>query len=82
MFIWALDPMIICDQHNHVRLVDHYKNDIISSVSHLRSDLVRLLVMDDSVQYPWHWYCITSPSGQCQPRREGVISRVDHTVKL
>lgn len=43
-----------------------------SSVGHLSSDLVGLLVHDCTFTYPRHQYCITSPSRQRQPYLEGV----------
>lgn len=46
--------------------------DVISGVSHPRSDSVGLLMMDDSIQYAGHGYCITDPSGQYQPYQKGV----------
>jgi hypothetical protein len=41
--------------------------DVISGVGHQRSDSVRLLMIDGSVQYARHRYYITGPSGQRQP---------------
>jgi hypothetical protein len=43
-----------------------------SSVHHLRFDSVRQLIYDNMRTYPGHWCCITGPSGQCEPCREGV----------
>jgi hypothetical protein len=48
--------------------------DIISGVGHQRSDSVELLVMKDSVQYPWHMCCIIGRLGQHNPDRNGLKS--------
>jgi hypothetical protein len=43
-----------------------------NSVGHLRLNSIELLVYEGMRRYPRHWYCITGPSGQCQPCWEWV----------
>jgi hypothetical protein len=61
----------------------HHRTNIISGVGHPRSDFVVLLVLCTVVmQWLGFRHCTTGPLGQCQPYREWLISRVDHTIKL
>jgi hypothetical protein len=55
-----------CDQRNQCQMVGHNKMNIISGVGHLRSKSVVPLVVDGSVQWLGHQYCIACPSGECQ----------------
>jgi hypothetical protein len=50
-------------------LIDsHYRKDIISGVSHLRSDsVVSLVLCMVDVQWLGYWHCTTGPLGQRQP---------------
>jgi hypothetical protein len=55
--------------------------NFVSSVGHLKSDLVGLLVYDGTCTYLGHRCCITGPSGQRQAANHAkneLISWVDH----
>jgi hypothetical protein len=52
--------------------------DFASSVGHLRSDFVGLLVYDSMHTYPGHRCCILDLSRECQLDGKGLISYVDY----
>jgi hypothetical protein len=59
-----------------------YDYGFTSSVGHPRSDSVGLLVYDSMHTYQGHQCCITGPSRQYQPCKEGVnnlgrLSRIE-----
>jgi hypothetical protein len=50
----GLESSGFCDGRSHCQIVGYYRTYITSSVGHLRLDSVRLLVVDDSVQWSKH----------------------------
>jgi hypothetical protein len=68
---WALDQMVVMVISAPFTNEDH-NYSFTSSMSHPRSDLVRLLVYDGMRTYAGYWCCIIGPSRQRQPYQEGV----------
>ena len=56
-----------CDQCSHCQMIGHYRTYITISVGHPRLESVKLLVVDGSIQWLGHQYCIIGLLGQRQP---------------
>jgi hypothetical protein len=52
--------------------------DVISSMAHLRSDSIELLMMDSSVQIWGFSFVLQVPWESVNPGKKGLISWVDH----